>query len=110
MTGFSVCQQLGITIGMSTTAAILQGRLRALLVGQLGSGRRTGRVCCLVEGCGGEWTWLICVQVVEKVISDIGYIRSLTGSLRSAVLDAYVGGFSYTYSMISQAQRFITDI
>ncbi|KAL8827654.1 MAG: hypothetical protein Q9170_006930, partial [Blastenia crenularia] len=44
MTGYSVCQQLGVTVGMSTTAAILQGRLRKLLDAQLGGGKGTRKV------------------------------------------------------------------
>lgn len=36
LTGYSVCQQLGVTIGMSTTAAILQSRVRAVLARTVG--------------------------------------------------------------------------
>lgn len=49
MTGYSVCQQLGVTIGMSATAAILQGRLRSLLQSQLGQGRKTRLVGSLAD-------------------------------------------------------------
>ncbi|KAL9597895.1 MAG: hypothetical protein Q9219_004848 [cf. Caloplaca sp. 3 TL-2023] len=38
MTGYSVCQQVGLAVGMSTTAAILQGRMRVLLEKVLGKG------------------------------------------------------------------------
>lgn len=38
MSGYSVCQQLGLAIGMSTTAAILQSRVRAVLGSKLGEG------------------------------------------------------------------------
>lgn len=78
MTGYSVCQQLGVTIGASTTAAILQRRLATLLEKQLGKGLETS-------------------LVIKRVVSDIGYIKSLTGVIKSTVVNAYVGGLSYTY-------------
>ncbi|KAL8942191.1 MAG: hypothetical protein Q9216_001799 [Gyalolechia sp. 2 TL-2023] len=84
MTGYSVCQQLGVTIGASTTAAILQSRLRVLLERHLGKGLDTS-------------------LVIKRVISDIGYIKSLTGSIKYAVADAYVGGLSYTYRTVVPA-------
>ncbi|KAL8967332.1 MAG: hypothetical protein Q9197_005489 [Variospora fuerteventurae] len=79
LTGYSVCQQLGVAIGMSTTAAILQSRVRAVLARTVGRGKGTRKI-------------------VERSISDIGYIQSLTGAVKAAIVSAYVDGLSYTYS------------
>lgn len=36
--------------------------------------------------------------MVERSISDIGYIQSRKGPVKTAIVAAYVEGLSYTYS------------
>lgn len=110
VTGYSVCQQIGVTMGTSTTMAVLQGQLKNTLTHLLKDVPEADSVRCPLSSVLLRLTESN--QIIKRSMSDIGYIQSLTGRLRSDVAIAYIGSFRYTYSkfsLISQLQEALSS-
>jgi hypothetical protein len=77
-TGLFQSQFLGVVVGLGLTSALIQGTLRPLLEDSL-KGFENGS------------------QIVERAISDIDFVQSLTGGLKEVVVNCYTRSLMYTY-------------
>jgi hypothetical protein len=96
-TGLYQAQNIGMVTGLSITGAVIQGTLRPML-GRGLRGFKHRRTVSLYDDKSG-----ICscradqVQIIERSISDIEYVQSLTGNVRDIVVQSYVRSLTYTH-------------
>ncbi|KAL9618103.1 MAG: hypothetical protein Q9160_007173 [Pyrenula sp. 1 TL-2023] len=86
--GMYQAQNIGVVVGLSITGAIFQGTLRPMLDWRLqGLKDKSTPFIALTEA-----------QIIERSMSDIAYVQSLTGKIRDIVVESYVKSITYTHS------------
>lgn len=88
-TGLYQAQNIGVVIGLSVVGSLLQSTLRPQLEQRL---RDVGDM----------------ERIIDRSISDIGYVQSLTGHVRDVIVECYVRSMIYTHtaSLIAAALTF----
>lgn len=89
-TGLYQAQNIGVVVGLSVVGSLLRTTLRPQLEKGLGDFKDMERI-------------------IDRSVSDIGYVQSLTGHVRNVVVDSYVQSMVYAHiaSLIAAALTFL---
>lgn len=104
--GMYMSSSIGMTISIAISSSVQLNTLRSFLTTDLRGFEHSAKVIAILGDDVLTRVMLMkyLLQIIEKVVSDVGVIAGLDGPVKKVVVAAYVKSLEYSHSKYSSQQ------